>query len=464
MIGPADAARRTVSDAHDAGRRVLQVSTADLGGGAERIAVDLHAAYAEAGWSARLMVGHRHGDLAGVVAIPGDEARHPAARAGVAVAGLLRPTAPRLATAVAGAAQPVRTAHRLLGREDFAYPGSRVVVEAAADADLVHAHNLHGRYFDLRLLGEVSRRAPLLLTLHDAWLTTGHCAHSIGCDRWRTGCGSCPDLTLYPAVRRDATAANFRRKRSIVGASAGIRVATPSQWLLDRVQDSMLAEHLLGARVIANGVDLSAFAPRPAGAAKAALGLPADQPVVLGVGTGLRANPYKDYPTLEAALQALGSDPAVPPTQVVLLGDEHPELRFGAVTVRFVAGVSGDAATSRYYDAADVLVHPARSDTFPTTVLEALASGVPVVASAVGGIPEQVGTGAGAGGQLVPPGDPAALARHLADLLGDQVRRGALGAQARVRAEERFDVRRQHAAYLAWAAEIVADAPARGRS
>jgi len=464
MIDPADGARRAASGASDRVRRVLQVSTADLGGGAERIAVDLHAAYADAGWSSRLMVGHRHGDLPGVLAIPGDEARHPVARAGVAVAGRLRPAAPRLATVVAGASQPLRTVHRLQGREDFAYPGSRAVVEAAADADLVHAHNLHGRYFDLRLLAELSRRAALLLTLHDAWLMTGHCAHSIDCDRWRTGCGSCPDLTLYPSVARDATAANYRRKQRIFGSSAGIRVAAPSRWLLDRVQDSMLAEHLVDARVIHNGVDLATFAPRPTEAAKAALGLPADQPMVLGVGTGLRANAYKDYPTLEAALRVVGDDPAAPPTHVVLLGDNHPELRLGTVTVRFVAGVIGDAAVSGYYDAADVVVHAARSDTFPTAVLEALASGVPVLASAVGGIPEQVGTGAEAGGRMVPPGDPAALAQGLAGLLADPAGRRAFGAQARRLAESRFDVRRQHAAYLAWADEIVAAGSVGGRA
>ena len=50
---------------------------------------------------------------------------------------------------------------------------------------------------------------PVALTLHDEWLLTGHCAYTLGCERWRIGCGRCPDLTIYPAIRRDSTAENF---------------------------------------------------------------------------------------------------------------------------------------------------------------------------------------------------------------------------------------------------------------
>ncbi len=71
-------------------------------------------------------------------------------------------------------------------------------------AQIVQCHNLHGGYFDLRALQWLSARVPTLLTLHDMWTLTGHCAHALGCDRWRTGCGRCPDLKLDPAIRADA--------------------------------------------------------------------------------------------------------------------------------------------------------------------------------------------------------------------------------------------------------------------
>lgn len=455
MIDRAGASLAGASASARRARRVVQVSTSDLGGGAERIALDLHEAYRSRGWSASLMVGHRIGDLPGVVDIPGDEARGWFARSSSDAAERIRPAMPRLARATYAIGQPLRSIRRLYGAEDFDFPGTRSVVEAAAGADLVHAHNLHGRYFDLRLLPEITRRAPMLLTLHDAWLLTGHCAHSVGCERWRAGCGQCPDLTLYPSIPRDATALNWRRKQEIYARTGGLRVATPSRWLLEHVHNSMLAPHLLDARVIHNGVDTEVFAPRPAGPARRLLGLPASAVVVLCVGTGMRTNPYKDYATLEAALRLLGADPGIPETVVVVLGDDHPGLTVGRVTIRFVAGANGPIAAAGYYDAADLFVHPARSDTFPTSVLEALASGLPVVASDVGGIPEQVHPeGDQPTGTLVPPGDPSALAAAIASLITDPDRRQVLGDAASRDARKRFDANRQASVYLDWAAEI----------
>jgi glycosyltransferase involved in cell wall biosynthesis len=450
-------------------RRVVQINTSDTGGGAERIALDLHSAYRAAGWSARLLVGHRSTALPGVELIPGDAARTAPARVAVEAARRLRPHAAHLAQAVSAAAQPIRSSQRLLGLEDFTYPGTVAATRAAADSDLVHAHNLHGGYFDLRQLGALTDAAPLLLTLHDAWLLSGHCGHSMGCQRWRTGCGHCPDLSIYPAVRRDATALNFRRKRGIYRRTSGFRVATPSRWLLDLVLDSMLAEHVVESRVVHNGVDTEAFAVRDAAAARHRLALPVDARVVLAVGSGLRANPFKDFAVLDAALRRLAQQPGTPPTVALLLGDDHPEVRVGPVTMRFVGATTDVQEVASYYNAADVLVHAARADTFPTAVLEALASGVPVVASAVGGIPEQVRSEESSGGTheptgvLVPPGDPTALATALGDLLADEGRRRRLGAAAARDARDRFDARRQTDVYVDWAEEIVTRAHAEPR-
>jgi glycosyltransferase involved in cell wall biosynthesis len=93
------------------------------------------------------------------------------------------------------------------------------------------------------------------------------------------------------------------------------------------------------------------------------------------------------------------------------------------------------AALSHAYTTADLLVAPSRSETYGMTVTEALAHGVPVIATAVGGLPEAFGsTVDGTGpGQLIPPGDPAALAAALGDWLGDEGHRHRLRAGVRQR-------------------------------
>jgi glycosyltransferase involved in cell wall biosynthesis len=100
-----------------------------------------------------------------------------------------------------------------------------------------------------------------------------------------------------------------------------------------------------------------------------------------------------------------------------------------------LAGVLTGAALSHAYTTADLLVAPSRSETYGMAVTEALAHGVPVIAAAVGGLPEALGsnTDGTRPGQLVPSGDPAALATAIGDWLGDERHRYRLRAAARMR-------------------------------
>jgi glycosyltransferase involved in cell wall biosynthesis len=100
-----------------------------------------------------------------------------------------------------------------------------------------------------------------------------------------------------------------------------------------------------------------------------------------------------------------------------------------------LAGVLTGAALGHAYATADLLVAPSRSETYGMTVTEALAHGVPVLAAAVGGLPEALGASADGTrpGQLVPPGDPGALATALRNWLGDERHRRRLRAAARRR-------------------------------
>ena len=100
-----------------------------------------------------------------------------------------------------------------------------------------------------------------------------------------------------------------------------------------------------------------------------------------------------------------------------------------------LSGVLTGEALSRAYTSADLLVAPSRSETYGMTVTEALAHGLPVIAAAVGGLPEALGstTDGTRPGQLVPPGDPAALAAALRSWLCDESHRHRLRAAARRR-------------------------------
>ena len=100
-----------------------------------------------------------------------------------------------------------------------------------------------------------------------------------------------------------------------------------------------------------------------------------------------------------------------------------------------LTGILTGAALSHAYSTADLLVAPSRSESYGMTVAEALAHGLPVIAAAVGGLPEAVGATADGSrpGQLVPADDPAALATALRTWLGDERHRLRLRAAAQER-------------------------------
>lgn len=414
------------------------------------VALSLHRACLDAGWTSRLVIGRRSGPRERDV-ITLDELGRPSLRerwrrsVDARSDALDAAARPRLARIARALASPRRLLDRRLGLERFDFPASWRLLEALPDGppDLVQVHNLHGDYFDLRSVAPLSRQVPVVLTLHDGWLMSGHCAHSFDCERWRTGCGRCPHLETYPAVRRDATRLNWWRKRQAL-ARARLHVAAPSRWLLDRVRGSLLADAVVELRLLENGVDLDVFSPGHREQARRDLGVEVDERVLLFVGNEPRANRFKDFPTLlSAAARLEGTSRLV----VMALGEDAPPERAGAAVVRY-RRERDPSRMALWYRAADVYVHATRADTFPTSVLEAMACGRPIVASAVGGVTEQVEHGRTA--LLVVPGDPHALARALADLLAAPALAARLGSAAAEEARRRFDARARRNDYLDW--------------
>jgi glycosyltransferase involved in cell wall biosynthesis len=398
-----------------------------------------------------MAVGRRLTDDPDVIEIANDEARSPWARLWIRASGAL--AAPK----IRNFGEPARWLRRFRGREDMEFPGSHRLLELAhRPVDVVHAHNLHGAgtgFFDLRALPELAARVPVILTLHDGWLLAGHCAHSFDCDRWMSGCGRCPDLSIPEMIRRDGSAANFDLKRRVF-ERCSLHLAAPSRWLMDRARQSLLAPAITDCRVIPNGIDLGTFKPGNRAAERRRLGLDQDIAIILSVGNTLRTNIWRDFDAARAAVQAAADGN---PRHVLFLGlgDSGESIRDSNLEIRFVPHRDDIHEVASYLRAADVLLHSSRADTFPTVVLEAMACGLPVVASAVGGIPEQVVDGET--GFLVASGDGPAMAGHLQNLLIDPEIGSRLGRAAAERAERCFGQRLMVDRYLEWYRELAED-------
>ncbi len=292
----------------------------------------------------------------------------------------------RLATTntVAGLADYIR------GYEQMDYPGTRTLLDDAGGLpDIVHCHNLHGDYFDVRELARISRRVPVVLTLHDEWLMTGHCAATFGCERWRDGCGECPDLTSYPSIRRDATARNLRVKSEIY-ASSHLFVAAPSEWLLERARASRLAAGTEDWRHFPNAVDTSVFNPAGRDAARRTLELDERAAIMVFVAHRARSNPFKELgPVIEAASSVAQSRPGQS-TLLVVIGDDGQDETRGNIEDSLRAIDHQSPEDSSMFQVSDLMLHSAKAEVTGLTVIEALACGTPVAATAVGGIPGSI--------------------------------------------------------------------------
>jgi glycosyltransferase involved in cell wall biosynthesis len=447
-----------------AGLRVLQVNTNDGRGGAARVATSLHRAYRARGLESWLVVGHKLGDDEYTLPIRHDRAsawwQRPLWQAADSAARDRSRRARWLRNVFQAAAEPGRLADHWQGYEDFRYPGTAQLLDLPGEpVDILHLHNLHGRYFDLRQLPQLTANVPTVLSPHDAWLLSGHCAHSLGCERWRTGCGHCPDLRIQPAILRDATAENWLRKREIFARSR-YHVAVPCRWLADRILASPLAAGAASTHIIPHGVDLSLFRPGDQIAARQALGLPGDRQIILMAGNDMTRNPWKGYATARAAFARLASERQTDPLLVLVLGDTAAEEHLPGVTIRFVPYVHETAVLTHYYQAADLFLSTAREELWGLAITEAMACGTPVVATAVGGTPEQITSWEGAApekanGILVQPDDADGVARALTRLLNDDAVRRELGRNAELRAHSEFDINNQVAQYLALYGEIL---------
>ena len=200
-------------------------------------------------------------------------------------------------------------------------------------------------------------------------------------------------------------------------------------------------------RVLYNGVDCKQFQPRPAqGILQRELSFSAGSFLVATIGQiGLR----KGQDVLADAARLVSTQ--LPQVHYLLVGERYSNKResveFEARVVRQFddAGLGGRLHVLGYRDdvhrlmnEVDLLVHPARQEPLGRVLLEAAASGLPIVATDVGGTREMLNHGQSA--VLVPPDDPESLAKAIRDLANDADERRRLAQAARERVETAFNI------------------------
>lgn len=258
--------------------------------------------------------------------------------------------------------------------------------------DIVHLHNLHGYYLNYPLLFQYLRQhdIPVVWTLHDCWSFTGHCAHYefIGCEKWKTHCAECPQKGAYPkSLLLDRSYRNFEQKKDTFLSLNRLTLVPVSQWLQRQLQQSFFKH--TPTRLIYNGIDTDVFSKQTeVNWIKKKYGIPEHCAIVLGIASNWYRKGLPDFLQLASLLPSS--------IRIVLVGLNKQEQKLATR-----AGIVGISHTDNLhelaslYSVANVYFNPTWEDTFPTTNLEAMACGTPVVTYNTGGSPEVITAGTG---------------------------------------------------------------------
>lgn len=314
--------------------------------------------------------------------------------------------------------------------------------------DLIHLHNLHGYYLDLSFINWLKKiKIPIVWTLHDEWPITGRCAHPNECERWKTGCGNCPDLSLYPkSYFFDFSAWMWKRKKEIFSEGWNPLLVCPSQWLAERIRTSYLNKFRI--EIIPNGVDTELFKPKDKIEAKKKFGLSFTKKIILFVASKLK-DQQKGTKYFFEALKYLKSKDWM----AIILGKKLDfEGKIKNLDIKQLGYISDPGLISEAYNAAEIFCISSLNDSFPTTVLESMACGIPVVGFKSGGIPEQVSSDCGI---LVEPKNIKDLAGAMDDLLSNKEKYKIFSLNCRKRVLENYSLEKFKEQYINLYKEIL---------
>lgn len=251
--------------------------------------------------------------------------------------------------------------------------------------DIIHLHGIVGWYVNIDLFFSFLRKydKPVIWTFHDCWAFTGRCIYfdAVNCERWKTGCGNCPQIGYMPrSWWFDLSAWNYRRKKRLFTGIRNLTIVTPSDWLARLTRESFLGERDI--RVINNGINLDVFKPTT-GTLYDEL-CTTKKKIVLGV-----AGTWSLRKGLDTMLRLAEDLPDE--YLVVIVGEEGDS----TAKLKYIKRTTNQMELAQVYTAADVFVNPTLEDNFPTVNLEALACGTPIVTYETGGSPESVTEQAG---------------------------------------------------------------------
>lgn len=254
--------------------------------------------------------------------------------------------------------------------------------------DIIHIHNIHGYFLNYKILFEFLKvyGKPVIWTVHDCWLYTGHCYHyaSAGCYKWQTGCKQCIQKKCFPTSWLfDRSKQNYINKKTAFNSLSKDKfiISPVSAWMAEEMKKSFLRDCTF--RVMHNGIDLEIFSPNNASTkVRERYHVTASHIIMAIAAIWL---PEKGVDDLMKMAQLLNEDEVL-----VMVGVDDELIKRLPSNIVGIKKTADVEELAEMYSAATVVVNPTWQDNYPTVNLEAIACGTPVVTYRTGGSPESI--------------------------------------------------------------------------
>ncbi|MGN6542273.1 MAG: glycosyltransferase [Ginsengibacter sp.] len=258
------------------------------------------------------------------------------------------------------------------------------------DADIIYIHWVLGGFLNFRSMRQIAKLGkPVIFFMHDMWNITGGCHHSFTCQKYTEHCYNCQ--MLVPEREKDRSFKEFEKKLKLYNGFNNLYFVAPSKWLYDCARQSELTRQK-PIYYIPNIIDHSFFKPFDKNIAKKILNIDVSEKVI-AFGSVSINSPYKGWKFLKESLYLLHNDKNFASNVTVLIfGNGHSQDIAESIPfkIKFMGFLRDEYSTMLSYNAADLFIAPSLADNLPTTILESLSCGTPVVGFDVGGIPDMI--------------------------------------------------------------------------
>jgi len=306
------------------------------------------------------------------------------------------------------------------------------------DFDIIHLHNLHGYYLNIFQFINYLKRKKLsaIWTFHDGWPITGSCAYIKECKKWENGCRQCMNKKWYPQNYINNSEIMWKKKRKVFSNGWDPIIVTPSKWLAQNVKKSFLKNHRV--KIINNGINTEIFKKYDKNDIFEEYNIPKNKKTILFIASDLN-NEKKGAKYFFDSLKYIDKK-----YNILIVGNKLKKYNVKS-NIYQLGYIYDQEKLAKLYSASNIYCITSLDENFPTTVLESLSCGTPVVGFDVGGISEQVND---ACGFVVPSKNEKELAKKIEILIKNDNLRNKMSDNCRKKALKKYSIKRMLKSYI----------------